>query len=66
MKKNTIKRREVDNWDDGEIEEKVEMSQHELYELIEQALEKGTDKKETNKLITEYNTKYDKIWSLIK
>lgn len=56
--------------EEGDEEERwidrVEMGAMEMGELIEQRIEQGANKKETNRLIDEFNSKFSRIYNHVK
>lgn len=56
----------LDEEDEDEEADRVEMGAMEMGELIEQRIEQGKDKKETNRLIDEFNSKFSRIYNHVK
>lgn len=56
----------LDEEGDEEEADRVEMGAMEMGELIEQRIEQGANKKETNRLIDEFNSKFSRIYNHVK
>lgn len=56
----------LDEEDEDEEADRVEMGAMEMGELIEQRIEQGANKKETNRLIDEFNSKFSRIYNHVK